>query len=108
MNKFLLLSLALATTPALAETCTFTSECYEGEACAETSYEIEIDFDNAQMITPSETIAVNIGGSPTLNVFAGFTQSAFHTLTRAKEGEARYAVHLFEGPQMVNYIGTCK
>ncbi|MCY4179342.1 MAG: hypothetical protein OXC60_16605 [Litoreibacter sp.] len=107
MKQYLFFGMCLIASPALAETCTFTLECYEGEACADTSYEIEIDLDNAQLITPSGNIAVNIGGSPTLNVFAGFTQSAFHTMTRAKEGEARYSVHLFDGPQMVNYMGSC-
>ena len=107
MSKYLLLGLCLLASPALSETCTFTTECYEGEACSETDYDVEIDFANAQLITPAETISVNIGGSPTLNVFAGFTQSAFHTLTRARAGDARYAVHLFDGPQMVNYMGTC-
>ncbi|MEM7470233.1 MAG: hypothetical protein AAF340_02705 [Pseudomonadota bacterium] len=108
MKKYLFLATVLGASPALAETCTFTMECYEGEVCAETNYTLEIDFENAEIVTTSETIPVNIGGSPTLNVFAGFTQSAFHTLTRAKGGDARYATHLFQGPIMVNYMGTCE
>ena len=48
MKQYLFFGMCLIASPALAETCTFTLECYEGEACADTSYEIEIDLDNAQ------------------------------------------------------------
>ncbi|MEM9583243.1 MAG: hypothetical protein AAGA08_09020 [Pseudomonadota bacterium] len=90
---------------ARAEICTFTSECFEGEACAETSFAMEIT--DGALVTDAETIPVTSGGSDTVNVFVGYTASAFHVLTRQVEGEARYSTHIFDGPLMVNYLGTC-
>jgi hypothetical protein len=96
----------LTAAPALAETCTFTTECFEGEACSDANYTVTID--GAQLITDAETISVGIGGSNELSVYAGATQNAFHLLTRTKAGDARYATHIFDGPLMVNYIGRCE
>lgn len=90
---------------ALVETCTFTNECFEGETCAETNFTIEIT--DAALITDAETIPVTSGGSETVNVFVGYTSSAFHVLTREVDAEARYSTHIFDGPLMVNYLGTC-
>ncbi len=91
---------------ALAETCVFTTECFEGEGCSDTDFSMEIA--DGALITDAETIPVTSGGSETVNVFVGYTSSAFHVLTRKVGAEARYSTHLFDGPLMVNYLGTCK
>lgn len=96
----------LSGTTAFAEVCTFTSECFEGEECSETMFEMTVEDD--KLITDAETIPVGTGGSDTVNVFVGYTNSAFHVLTREVNGEARYSTHLFEGIMMVNYMGTCE
>lgn len=98
--------LGISTAAAMAEQCTFTSECFEGEACAETSFTMTIE--DGKLITDAETIPVTSGGSDTVNVFVGYTASAFHVLTREKGNQARYSTHIFDGPLMVNYLGTCE
>jgi hypothetical protein len=95
----------LSATTAYGEICTFTSECFEDESCAETAFSITID--GASLITDAETIPVSKGGSEKLSVFVGYTDSAFHVLTRETTGGARYSTHIFDGPLMVNYLGTC-
>lgn len=97
--------LALSTAPAFTETCTFTQECFEAEGCSETTFSMEIDGN--QMITDAETIPVSNGGSLTTRVSVGYSQSAFHVLTRETGGAARYSTHIFDGPLMVNYLGSC-
>ncbi|MEM8979213.1 MAG: hypothetical protein AAGD04_07000 [Pseudomonadota bacterium] len=101
----LVLLAALPAAAAAEEICRFTTECFEGEACSETAFDMTIAGD--KLITDAETIPVSTGGSATKNVFVGYTASAFHVLTREKEGAARYSTHLFEGLMMVNYMGTC-
>lgn len=99
------MGLAICTVPAFAETCTFTKECFEADACSETAFSMEIDGN--QMITDAETIPVSTGGSETTRVSVGYSASAFHVLTRENGGEARYSTHIFAGPLMVNYLGSC-
>ncbi|MEL6640035.1 MAG: hypothetical protein AAFP98_01780 [Pseudomonadota bacterium] len=89
-----------------AETCTFTTECFEDEGCADTQFSMAIDGNT--IVTDAETIVVTTGGSDTKNVFVGYTETAFHVLTREKGGAARYSTHIFDGMLMVNYLGTCE
>lgn len=98
-------SIALFPASGLAEICVFTSECFESEACSETEFSVVIE--DGRLTTDAETIPVTSGGSETVNVFVGYTASAFHVLTRETDGGARYSTHIFEGPLMVNYLGTC-
>lgn len=91
---------------AQAETCTFTTECFESEGCSETNFSMAIEGDT--LVTDAETIPVTSGGSETKGVFVGYTSSAFHVLTREKGGAARYSTHIFDGMMMVNYMGTCE
>ncbi|MEP5761128.1 MAG: hypothetical protein ABJ327_17795 [Litoreibacter sp.] len=100
------IGLALCASPALAEMCSFTLECFEGEACSETAFDIEIE--GQTLVTDAETIPVEISGSETLGVFTGNTGSAIHVLTRERHGDARYSTHIFDGPLMVNYLGSCQ
>jgi len=103
--SFIFASLLAMSAPVAAETCNFTSECYEDESCAETTFSMEVHPD--KLVTDAETIPVGTGGSDTVNVFVGYTANGFHVLTREVNGQARYATHYFEGPIMINYIGTC-
>lgn len=91
---------------AQAEVCTFVTECFEGDGCYETQFEMTIDGN--ELITDAETIPVTTGGSDTVNVFVGYSNSAFHVLTREIGGAARYSTHIFDGVLMVNYLGTCE
>ena len=100
----------LMASAAFAETCSFTTECFDGDGCAETAFDLEIARDGGAvtLVSDAETIAVSQGGSDAVRVFVGVTESGFHLLTHASEGAARYSVHLFEGPLMINYLGQCQ
>jgi hypothetical protein len=99
-------TLLLGTGSLAAEQCNFTLECFEGENCSETTFSMQIEGNT--LVTDAETIPVSSGGSDKVNVFVGYTPSAFHVLTREKGGAARYSTHIFDGVLMVNYIGTCE
>lgn len=106
MRALTLSVIATLTAPAaFAETCTFTLECYENETCQETAFEMTVEDD--KLITDAETIPVSTGGSATVNVFVGYSPSAFHVLTREIDGAARYSTHMFADITMINYLGTC-
>lgn len=97
--------MAVATAPAFAETCAFTVECFEEDACAETAFVMEVKDD--EFTTDAETIAMTKTGSETTTVYIGETVSAIHVLAQGPQGDARYSVHLFDEPMMVNYVGSC-
>ena len=106
-----ILALGLTTLPAFALDCTFTTECFEGDGCADTQFTAEIvgtDEGGALFITDAETVPLSQGGSPETRVYVGITQSAFHVITHSVEGAARYSTHIYSGPLMVNYLGTCE
>lgn len=101
----------LCTGPALAAICTFSTECFEGDGCTETSFQVEI-VGNAEggalLITDAETVPLSQGGSPETRVYVGITQSAFHLITQSAAGDVRYSNHIYDGPLMVNYLGVCE
>lgn len=99
-------ALALSAQSALAEVCTFTTECFEDEACTDTMFQMTIDGET--LITDAETIAANTGGNGATGVFVGSTSSAMHLLIRQTGGAARYSTITFAGPMMVSYLGTCE
>jgi len=99
-------AVCLSASNVAAEVCTFVTECFEGDGCYETNFEMTVEDD--KLITDAETIPVGTGGSDTVNVFVGYTDSAFHVLTREINGQARYSTHIFDGILMVNYLGTCE
>ena len=98
-------TMGLAAMPAMADTCAFSVECFEEDACAETSFTMEVT--DAEFITDAETIGMKKSGSETTRVFFGETVSAVHMLTVGPQGDARYSVHLFDEPMMINYAGSC-
>jgi len=95
---------------AASHQCNFTTECFEDEACSDTAFSVTIQQTDGKttLVSDAETIAVSIGGSDSVKVYVGVTDSAFHLLTRTSEGASRYSTHLFEGPLMINYLGTCE
>ena len=99
-------SAMLCTGAAFAEQCNFTLECFEGDGCSETSFDFSIE--DGQMISDAETVPVTQTGTDDTRVYTGQTSSAFHVVTKASDGSARYSTHLFDGPLMINYIGTCE
>jgi len=89
-----------------ADVCTFTTECFEGDGCYETAFEMTVE--NGQIISDAETIPVTSTVSDAAEVFVGNSGSAIHVLTRGSDGAARYSTHIYDGMLMLNYLGTCE
>ncbi|WP_424970132.1 hypothetical protein [Dinoroseobacter sp. S76] len=118
MRAFLVLILTLTlATPLSAQTlCRFETECFEGEACAPSSFEMRLSLPETQATVTSRLVAETDAGSfpgyalrggPERRQFFFDAESAGYMLT-LNGAEARLAVHIDEGPLMVNYIGTCE
>ncbi|MEL7026687.1 MAG: hypothetical protein AAGO57_05580 [Pseudomonadota bacterium] len=101
--------------------CRFDSECIAGEACVETAFDLTIETalipgtlaaeggfpTDDRIVTDAETIAVTWDGAgPALAAF-GSTGSAFHLISIAPDGSARYSAHL-PGPFTLTYLGRCE
>ena len=96
-----------------AETCTFDTECFDGDGCAETEFEATLGNDgdgNSVLSTISEDVTGETvtGEGGEHSVFTGIGPGAMHLLTRTADGTARYTVHLLEGPMAITYLGACK
>ncbi len=109
--------LAALTPPARAQepfaTCRFTTECFEAEPCTETDFSFTISHHD-ELGFLIRTDAEDIAGLVFDNYFPdatsaliGTTDTAYHMLTIAPGGAARYSVHM-EGPMMVSYAGRCE
>ncbi len=101
-----LIAFALMAGPAFADTtCTFTTECFDGEGCSDTSFTFSLT-DAGEIVSDAETFAVTettVGGA---SVWFGTTGSGAHLLSLSEEG-ARYSAHL-PGPGLViTYLGQC-
>ena len=103
---------ALLALPLAAQTtqCTFTTECFESEICTDTSFSMAIEQTEGKtaLVSDAETVTASVGGSDTVRVYVGVTDSAFHLMSRAADGTARYSTHLYEGPMVVSYLGNCE
>ena len=104
------LVLWLSPVSALAMECTFTTECFESETCSESAFTVAIEEKDGAtlLVSDAETITASVGGSDTVRIYVGVTDSAFHIMSRAADGVARYSTHLYDGPMMVNYLGNCE
>jgi len=100
-------------TAARAETCTFTTECFEGDDCTETEFEMTVgtgDDGATTLETISETLRVTatVSDDETYSTVTADAEGAEHRLTRTTGGDALYAVTLTDGPMTILYLGTCK
>lgn len=94
--------------PALAQTCTFTTECYEAEACQDTSFSLTAALDDAKLVTDFGDLTV-VGvknDAPVTTVFA--TGEGAEYLLSRNAGTARFTAHSNDGPTSITYLGTCE
>ncbi len=106
----LILALSVAGPSVAATTCLFTQECLEGEACAETSYRVELvagDGQVIQLISDAETLEGRMIASDDNLHYVFEAPTAAHLLSEAPSGAARYTIHL-DGPFTITYHGTCE
>lgn len=96
--------------------CRFDLECFESDGCAETSFEMRIALPETQATVTARLVAETDSGSFPGYVLRGGPErrqiffdadSAGYMLT-LNGNDARLAVHIDDGPLMVNYAGTCE
>ena len=113
MRPHTVISLVLALTPAplwATTSCSFTTECLEGEACAETAFEVSRaagDGESVILTTDAETLAGHMIASDDNFHFIFEAPSAAHLLTEYPNGAARYTIHM-DGPFTITYHGQCE
>ena len=102
----------------IAMTCQFDLECYEGEACQETTFEFELKG-LAGGLTPDALAAVvdmesDLGNEKLLGTVAGDVTllsggavQARHMLSMSGQA-ARYTLHFSDGPVVISYLGACE
>ncbi|MDE9449048.1 hypothetical protein J3R80_01015 [Aliiroseovarius sp. Z3] len=99
---------SLIALPAFAQTCTFTMECYETEACQDTAFSLTAELDDSKLVTDfgDLTIVGVKSDAPLITVFAT-GQGAEYLLSRTGD-TARFTAHSNEGPTSITYLGTCE
>lgn len=113
------IALILMTLPVMTEAntlCRFTIECFEAEACAESAFEMRLSLPETQATVTSRLVAQTDSGSfpgyalrggPERRQFFFDADTAGYMLTLSGS-DARLAVHIDDGPLMVNYSGRCE
>lgn len=115
------LAILTATTAAADVSCSFTTECYDTEGCAETSYDLEVAMDTKRARESGDA------GTARFSDVAGDAEGYFTTtdaLTHAfvgdpqegpsrdlligADGAARLVILSADGPSTIVYSGTCE
>lgn len=88
--------------------CKFNTECYEDEACGTSSFAVEVRGTEEKLATDFGTFPILAirNESDMLTVFVT-SDSAVYLLT-ANDTAARFTAHISDGPQAINYLGTCE
>lgn len=99
--------IALTATPALAgTTCTFALECYEAEACAESTFTLDVTETGFSSLFGDMEI-LNQDSDAYSATYYAMGPGARYLLSTAPDGGARFTVHTV-GPQVVSYLGQCR
>ena len=104
MKPVLTVLAVLTALPAAAGDCTFTTECFEAEACAQTQFSVTISDDAATLVTDFGDLAVVFAEGP---VLVAQDANATYLLTTLPEG-ARLSTQMTGSPMVVTYLGQCE
>ncbi|MCK8484161.1 hypothetical protein MUY21_08935 [Aliiroseovarius sp. S2029] len=107
-DVFVVAATSFVALPALAQTCAFTMECYETEACQDTSFALTAELDDSKLVTDFGDLTV-VGvkrDAPLITVFAT-GEGAEYLLSRNGD-TARFTAHSNDGPTAITYLGTCE
>lgn len=101
-------ALMLAGSAAQAFPCDFTTECREAEACAESTFALDVDVEAQAMSTQAgEITIVAIREQDALISIFGAGTGAEYMLSITPEA-ARFSAHMNDGPRAIQYLGTCE
>ncbi len=111
---------AIANAPVQVEvslTCTFTTECFDFDACTETALTVDLSglggglepdelILAADITTDAETFAM-LGTQNADQISLTGESDYGHGLFTLSAGAARWTVHYADGPMSITYGGTC-
>lgn len=109
MIKLLALSatFAIAAHTAAAQSCNFTTECYEADACTDANFAITIDVDGEKVSTDFGDLTIVAAKTAHFGAHIFATGDGAEYLISHLAGNARLTMHSGDGPQTVTYLGTC-
>ncbi|MDQ2092768.1 hypothetical protein [Rhodalgimonas zhirmunskyi] len=104
----------LATLPLAAQaeeaafTCRFTAECYEQEACGESTFTLTADLANERIATEfGDLIVVAVKREPGIKTLFATGEGAEYLMSVTPQG-ARLSSQLNKGPEVLTYFGACE
>ncbi|MCK8463583.1 hypothetical protein MUY35_06935 [Aliiroseovarius sp. S1339] len=99
---------SLAALPAVAQDCTFTTECYESEPCQDTSFSLTTMLDDAKLVTDfGDLIVIGVKSEGRVTTVFATGEGAEYLLSRNGD-VARFTAHSNDGPTSITYMGTCE
>ncbi|MCI2393678.1 hypothetical protein [Aliiroseovarius sediminis] len=99
---------ALLALPAVGQTCTFTTECYESEPCQDTSFSLTAELDASKLVTDfGDLTVVGVKREGSLAAVFATGDGAEYLLSR-NGNAARFTAHSNDGPTAITYLGTCE
>lgn len=100
--------MAATALPAHAQDCTFTTECYEAEACQDASFALTADLANDTLVTEFGDLSViAVKNRDAITTLFATGEGAEYLLSRNGD-TARFTAHSNDGPAAITYLGTCK
>ena len=96
--------------PAMAAdlTCTFESECLEGEACADSGYVLTLRMGEDSATLEDDAGSVDVSALTGSDMsYVGTSATGAHLLTISGSGDARYSVHFMGATFSMLYLGQC-
>lgn len=97
-----------AASPALAFLCSFQTECYEDNACAPSTFMLEVQLDENSISTEAgDWIIVARKTEPALITMFAAAKGTEYLISITPEA-ARLSGHLNAGPRAIQYLGTCE
>jgi hypothetical protein len=113
----ILAALCLVGLPAQAQiraTCTFTTECAEGDACEATDFAVDLDTTGADgaatLTSEAQTVEGVLSVTPAgATYFFAVEEHGLHLLTIAgHDAPVHYTVHITDPGLVLTYIGACE
>lgn len=109
MKRLALIALMFPT-PLLAGgfDCTFTTECFEAEACTDANFKVGVALEDKTISTEfGDLMVASLKQTPTTMTLVATGAGAEYLLSMTPEA-ARLTTHSNDGPMVISYLGICE
>lgn len=108
ISRFAVAALMFSPFSGVAQSCNFTTECYETEPCQDTSFALTAALDDAKLVTDfGDLTVVGVKRDGVLTTVFVTGEGAEYLLSRNGD-TARFTAHSNEGPAAITYLGRCE